>query len=220
MKVPFTTEEFFAVFAAYNGAVWPMQVLFYLLGMTALILAVKETRYSNKVISAVLAGLWLWIGLVYHWRYFTSINGAAYAFGALFILQALLFVWTGILHQKLWFRFHSNEYAIVGSLFILYALLIYPLVCILSEHGYPALPTFGLPCPTTIFTFGLLLWTDRRIPKYLLIIPVIWSVIGFSAVFQFGVWADAVLLLTGLITPVLIGYRDMREKELASFLSA
>lgn len=40
-------------------------------------------------------------------------------------------------------------------------------------HTYPAQPTFGLPCPTTIFTFGLLLWVRPPVPWSLLVIPVL-----------------------------------------------
>lgn len=217
MKMPFTPEQFFAVFAQYNLAVWPMQLLFYALALTGLVLAAKETRYSNRAVSAILACLWLWMGLVYHLGYFSSINPAAYVFGGLFILQAGFFLWAGVLTQKLWFRFHPNSYAIVGALFILYGLAIYPILGYLSGHRYPSTPTFGLPCPTTIFTLGLLLWTDRKIPKFLLVIPVMWAMIGFFATFQLNVWEDAMLLVTGLVGSVMIWYRDMREAELSPF---
>jgi drug/metabolite transporter superfamily protein YnfA len=214
MNLPFTVEQFFEVFAQYNLAVWPMQVVIYALAIAALVLALRETKYSNRITSTILAFLWLWIGLVYHLGYFSTINRAAYVFGGLFIIQSLLFLMVGTLNQKLWFRFHPNSYAIVGTLFILYGLAIYPVLGYSLGHRYPHAPTFGLPCPTTIFTFGLLLWTDKRIPKYLLIIPVLWSIISLFAALQLGVWEDVVLLITGVATPVMIYYRDMREAEL------
>lgn len=214
MKLPFTPEQFFEIFAQYNLAVWPIQVVFYALAIAALVLAFRETKYSNRIISAILTFLWLWIGLVYHIGYFSTINGAAYVFGGLFIIQAGLFLITGTLKQKLWFRFHPNSYAIIGALFILYGLVIYPVLGYSFGHRYPYTPTFGLPCPTTIFTFGLLLWTDKKIPKYLLIIPVLWSILGLSAALQLGVWEDVMLLITGVTTPIMIYYRDMREAEL------
>ncbi|GAB4421737.1 MAG: DUF6064 family protein [Anaerolineae bacterium] len=212
--MPFTPEQFFAVFAQYNLAVWPMQGVIYALAIAALILALREIKYSNRIISAILAFLWLWMGLVYHWGYFSTINGAAYVFGGFFIIQSGLFLVAGTLKQKLWFRFHPNNYAIIGALFILYGLVIYPVLGYALEHRYPYTPTFGLPCPTTIFTFGLLLWTDKKIPKYLLIIPVLWSILGLSAALQLGVWEDVMLVITGIATPMMIYYRDMREAEL------
>ena len=214
MDLPFTEEQFFEIFAQYNLAVWPMQVVIYALAIAALVLAFWETKYSNRITSAILAFLWLWIGLVYHVGYFSAINRAAYVFGGLFIIQAGLFLAAGTLNQKLWFRFHPNSYAIIGTLFVLYGLVIYPVLGYSLGHRYPYAPTFGLPCPTTIFTFGLLLWTDKRIPKYLLIIPVLWSIIGFFAALQLGVWEDVMLLIAGVATPVMIYYRDMREAEL------
>jgi hypothetical protein len=87
-------------------------------------------------------------------------------------------------------------------------LLIYPVLGYFLGHVYPHSPTFGLPCPTTIFTFGLLLWADNKVPKYLLVIPLLWSLIGFLAAFQLGVLEDVMLLITGLVATTLIWYRD------------
>ncbi|HXV44590.1 MAG TPA: DUF6064 family protein, partial [Anaerolineae bacterium] len=84
---------------------------------------------------------------------------------------------------------------------------------------YPQSPTFGLPCPTTIFTFGLLLWTDHRFPKYLLVIPVIWSLFGLSAAVQLGVLEDIMLLITGLVATTMILYRDKQADKLIASAS-
>jgi hypothetical protein len=102
----------------------------------------------------------------------------------------------------------------VGAAFILYGLLIYPLLGYILGHRYPYSPTFGLPCPTTIFTFGLLLWTAPRIPKYLLALPLVWAFIGFTAAFQLGVLEDVMLPVAGLVAVALIWYRDRAKIEL------
>ena len=72
-----------------------------------------------------------------------------------------------------------------------------------------------MPCPTTIFTFGLLLWTDRKVPKYLLVIPMIWAGIGFSAAIQWGVLEDVMLLLAGFIATAMLVYRDKTQERAA-----
>jgi hypothetical protein len=218
MNLPFTPEQFFDVFTQYNLAVWPMQVVIYGLAVIALLLTGHGMRYSSRVVAVILAFFWLWMGLVYHLVYFTSINKAAYIFGGLFIVQAILFFSVGMLSRELQFRFHPNKYAIIGSVFILYGMLIYPLLGYALGHRYPAAPTFGLPCPTTIFTFGLLLWTDKRVPKYLLVIPIIWSIIGFFAALQLGVGEDVMLLVIGVATLVMLWYRDMWEARLSRIL--
>lgn len=213
MNIPFTAEQFFDIFAQYNTAVWPMQVILNLLGLTALLFAIWKVKYADRIISAILAFLWLWIGLVYHLTFFTSINPPAYAFGALVILQGVLFFIVGTINHKISFKPHLDSYSIVGSILILYGLLIYPILGYFLGHIYPYAPTFGVPCPTTIFTFGLLLWTDRKFPKYLLIIPVIWSLIGFSAAFQWGVLEDIMLLISALVATAMLWYRDKIEKQ-------
>jgi len=210
MSLPFSVGQFLGIFEKYNLAVWPMQIVLVLMAVLALILSLKKISYSDKTISIILGFFWLWIGIVYHLAYFTAINTAAYLFGALFIIQGLIFLFAGGIQSKLSFKFQSTFYGIVGSLFIVYALIIYPILGYSFGHAYPRNPTFGLPCPTTIFTFGLLLWTDKIVLKYVLVIPLIWSIIGFGAALSLGVKEDFGLLIAGVLGFVLIFIRDRR----------
>lgn len=68
----------------------------------------------------------------------------------------------------------------------------------------PAMPTFGLPCPTTIYTLGLLLWAERPMPRWLLTVPLAWSVLGASAARQLGVWEDLGLVAAGVLAGLLV----------------
>lgn len=88
------------------------------------------------------------------------------------------------------------------------ALLIYPLVGNVSGNSYPYSPTFGVPCPTTIFTFGLLLWADKGAPRYVILIPLLWSLIGMFAAVYLGIWADAGLPVAGIAGTLLILRRN------------
>ncbi len=218
--MPFTVDEFFNVFTQYNSAIWPMQVVLNLLGLIAVFLALRPTKYGNRTIASILAFLWLWTGAVYHLTFFTTINQPAYVFGAVVILQGVLFFVTGVLYQKLSFQPQLNTYSVVGGFFILYGLLIYPLLGYFLGHVYPHSPTFGAPCPTTIFTLGLLLWTDRKFPKYLLVIPVIWSIIGFFAALNWGVLEDIMLLITGVVVASMLIYRDKFARPSSLYSSA
>src|SRR6478735_636787 len=47
----------------------------------------------------------------------------------------------------------------------------------------PAVPTFGLPCPTTIFTIGVLLFAKAPVPRSAFIVPVLWALVGSTAAF-------------------------------------
>ena len=208
MNLPFSVDQFLSVFEKYNLSVWPMQVVLVLIAILAMILSIRKINLTDKFISSALGFFWLWIGIVYHYGYFTEINKAAYLFGALYIIQGLIFLFVGAAKSKLSFKFQSGFYGLIGSLFVLYALIIYPILGYFFGHVYPQNPTFGLPCPTTIFTFGLLLWTDKIVPKYVLVIPLIWSITGFGAALSLGVKEDFGLLIAGVLGFIFIIIRD------------
>ena len=213
MKLPFTLEQFLDVFRQYNISVWPVQILLIVLALVTTFFSIVKKPYSDKIIVSVLAFLWLWMGIVYHLIYFSSINKAAIVFGSLFIIQGLLFFYFGILKDKLKFQFGLNRYGIAAMALILFALVVYPLLGYWLGHIYPSSPTFGLPCPTTIFTFGLLLFSSYRIPVIIVIIPVIWSIIGFSAAVSLGMKEDTGLLIAGFISIIMIIYKNKRRKK-------
>ena len=156
--------------------------------------------------------MWFWNGIAYHLLFFSPINKAAYGFGVLFVVQGLLFVWTGVFRKKLTFRYpQSGLFSTLGFMAIVYSMVVYPALGMLLGHTYPRAPMFGIaPCPTTIFTFGLLLWTVPKIPRYLVIIPLLWSVIGFGAALNFGIKEDIGLLISGVLAAALILYRQRK----------
>ncbi|MGB3017034.1 MAG: DUF6064 family protein [Ignavibacteria bacterium] len=213
MKTPFTVEQFFDVFNNYNEAVFPMQAVFYLLSLFVVYLIIKPKSGTEKIVSGVLALLWLWMGIVYHLVFFTAINNAAYLFGAMFVLQGILFLVTGVFQSKLSFKFRFDIYGISGIALIIFALVFYPMLGNYLGHVYPSSPTFGLPCPTTIFTFGILLMSDRKCPAVIMVIPFLWSVIGFFAAFSFGVIEDTGLLIAGLLTLTLLLVKNKKYQN-------
>ncbi len=162
------------------------------------------------IISAFLSFFWLWVGIVYHILFFTAINGAAYLFGALFIIQGLFFLVYGVIRKEIAFGWHNDIHGVTGLILILYALVIYPLLGFVFGHIYPDSPTFGLPCPTTIFTFGLLMCVTKKPSIKLFIIPLLWSLIGFGAALKFFVFEDVGLLFSGLLG---LGFLLMKEKR-------
>ena len=203
MKLPFSPPEFFSVFAAYNTAVWPLQLLLVGLAVTVVGLALRPRHWSNRFTSWVLAFLWIWMGLVYHFGFFRTINPAAGVFAAAFVLEGVLIGVVGGVRGRLDFRFQPTWLGLTGVLLIGYALVGYPLLASLMGHHFPMTPTFGLPCPTTIFTFGVLLWLLRPAPVSLLVVPLAWSLLGTSAALQLGVREDLGLVVAGVLTAVL-----------------
>ena len=54
--LPFTHEAFIDVFRVYNTAIWPAQVVAYLLGATILLLLLRPTPWAGRAISPPSSG--------------------------------------------------------------------------------------------------------------------------------------------------------------------
>jgi hypothetical protein len=189
-----------------------------LAALIILFLIIKNVRHRNEYVSILLSFLWIWCGVVYHIIFFAEINPAAYGFGALFVLQGILLLLYGVVFKKLSFVININLFSITGTILILYALIIYPVIGILSAHSYPNSPTFGLPCPTTIFTFGVLILAEKKMFLPLLVIPFLWSLLGFSAAVNFSIYEDIGLPIAGIISIVV--YFLKKRKHAAELKAA
>ena len=207
MSLPFTTEQFLNVFSLYNNSIWPAQIFLNILAFAAVLLCFRP-HPPSAVIAGILAALWVWTGSVYHMAFFSSINPAAYVFGSLALLQGAVLAYFGVIRHDIPFGFRKDISGYTGALFLAYALVAYPVLGFFLGHAYPASPTFGAPCPTTIFTFGILLWTAPHVRWYIVLLPLIWSIVGSSAAFSLGIREDIGLLVSGIAgTALLVGRR-------------
>jgi hypothetical protein len=210
MDLPFTAEQFLDVFARYNTGVWPAPVVLTGLALLALGLVFGRASSAGRWIAAILALLWAWMALAYHLAYFADINPAARVFAAVFLLGAAWFAWLGVVRQRLRFAPTRAPRGWIGAALLVYALVAYPALGHFLGHRYPALPTFGLPCPTTIFTVGLLMFARAPVPRSVFVVPVLWSLVGATAAFSLGVWQDLGLVaaaaagLAALLRPATV----------------
>ncbi len=211
VELPFTIGQFLRVFENYNRSIWPAPIFSYLLGASAVVLFAKGKKRVDFFINLILGLFWIWMGGIYHLVFFSAINIAAYAFGALFILQGLGFIilsWSG---TDFHYTFRKDLHGIIGGMFIIYAMIVYPLLGYFFGHVYPQAPVFGVaPCPTTIFTFGLLLNTKGIINDWLIMIPGLWSLIGFLAAYKLSIYEDLGLVIAGIAGVLLILNRNIK----------
>lgn len=190
--MPFTREQFLAVFAIFNAQLWPFVLVLWL--ATALIVWRRALAFPRRL-RWLLAALWL-SSTVYHAVYFTRINPAAWLFGAAFMTQAALWVAPSArvlpLQPPLW---REHRAAFLLSAFA----LAYPLVTMLTGERYPDMPVYGVPCPTCCLTAGVLLTVPRPVPVRFLIVPIAWCVVAGSAALLLGMRADLMLLVAGAL---------------------
>jgi hypothetical protein len=196
MQLPFTKEQFFDLFVSYNEALWPAAVALWMASAFVATLRLPARRPNDRWISALLVTHWAWSALAYHVAFFARINPAAWLFAALFLGQAVLFFRVGVVQRRLSFAPWADAWAPLAWGLIAYS-LVYPLINAIDHRSLQRIPTFGLPCPTTIFTAGVLMLATPRSWR-LSIVPAIWSAIGGSAAFLFGIHADVALPIAGI----------------------
>lgn len=210
MQLPFTPEQFFDVVQRYNKAVWPVQIWLTGLAVVTLALVWSRRAWAARAICAALALLWAWSGIAYHLAFFAAINPAAYGFALLFGLGAASFLAQAVRVGDLKFAAKRNATTVIGLLLVLYALVVYPVWSTVSGHAYPSLPTFGLPCPTAIYTVGILGMASGRRTWMLFVAPALWALVGTQAAFLLTVLPDLGLGVAGVVA-VALAYRSRRQ---------
>ena len=209
MALPFTAADFFAVFARYNTAVWPAQLL--LLGVALWICVAVARGAWRRATLGLLAALWVWMAVGYHLRFFAAINPAARIFAILFLAAAGLLAWAALARRELGPR-PTGPRRIAGWSLVAYALVLYPLLGLADGQRYPAFPTFGLPCPTTLFTLGVLLLLSASTPRVLFVPPLLWAAVGTSAAVGLGVVEDLGLAAGGVLAGLFLVRRGGRRR--------
>ena len=208
MPTPSALDRFLRLMETYNGAVWPLQLVAYALAFAALALAFRGSRRSGGIVVGILALFWLWVGIVVNGMFFAAISRAAAAAAVVFVLQGAALVRAALSAGGLRFRARADAYGIAGGALVLYATLGYPAIEHLLGRGFPRSLPFGLvPCPTTVFTLGVLLWSTTRVPVYVLAIPFLYSLGGVGPV-SAGIVEDVGLVAAGLVATGMILYRD------------
>ena len=213
MQPPFTREQFFDLFAAYNEALWPAVVAMWIASTVVVFLRLPARHRHDRWVSALLVGHWAWSALAYHVAFFTRINPAAWLFAALFLGQAVLFFRVGVVQRRLSFAPWGSAWAPLAWGLIAYSLA-YPAINAFDHRSLLRIPTFGVPCPTTIFTAGLLMLATPRCWS-LSVVPVIWAAIGGSATILLGVYADVALPIAGIALAIFSVRKTTPEQRRA-----
>ncbi len=206
MQLPFSHTQFLDLFGRYNATFWPALGLLWL-GSLLLTWRVIKDGTGMRAVLWVLVLQWAWSAVAYHLLYFRTINPAAVLFGGIFLLEAVLLWWRAARHQVPTVRVEAG-WRLAGLVLVGYS-FVYPAAGLLTGLHYPRMPVYGVPCPTTILTMGILLLLPRREARILGPIPLLWAAVGGSAAMTLGVRADLALPAGGI---VLLAYLVTRSR--------
>lgn len=208
MELPYTVEVYFASVAEYNRAWLPVLMLALLLSVTAFLLAVRplpgRPKASARLVGAILAAAWLWVGWAHQLQHMAGLNFMAPVYGWAWIAQGALIALTCTILGRVRFRFGGDLRGWTGLALALLGLFGYPLSVLALGHGWRSVPLVGMASdPTAIFTAGLLVTARERPPLHLFVLPVGWAGIAAASAYLLAFPLDyavaaAVLLATAL----------------------
>jgi hypothetical protein len=178
----FSPTIYWRLVERYNREVWPLQVPMFLAGALLFWLSAARHPAAQRVVPAVLAAVWLWVGWAFHWQRYATINWAAQYLAAAFAVQAALLIGVAMMFGA------GGETAATGSrarplglLLAAFGVLLYPLAGALAGRPWQQAEVFGLmPEPTALATLGLLLATRQSRRRWLLIIPALSLAAGWT----------------------------------------
>lgn len=202
-------DVLYAVIGHYNEAVFPAQVVAFVLALAALAYALWPRPAGGRVVAVVLAAGWLWSGSAFLGDHYAAINWAGAYYEVAFAVQAALLLGYGAILNKLRFGFDGGAAAWVGLSFVVFALVLHPLIELAIGRTWMQLQLVGVsPDPTSLLTLGLFLMTTHRVPWALLVIPVLWLLISGSWAWLLGAPERMVLPLACLAATATVMWRN------------
>lgn len=179
----FSPRTYWRLIELHNLDVWPAHLAALVLGLALLWLAATRRAGAGRLLAALLAPTWLWVGWAFHWQHYATINWAAPYFAVAFALQAALLLGLGTLPRD----GHAPPAGVVvrnlGWLLAVSGVLLYPLAGLLAGRPWTQLEIFGItPEPTALASLGLL-WAGAQPPSrprrcVLAIIPALSLLMG------------------------------------------
>lgn len=191
LSLPYSIEIFFASMAEYNRLWFPEAGLLVLAMVVVFALAARplprRPETSARLVGAVLAASWVWVGAAHQMQHMATLNFLAPIYGYAWIIQGALIALSCTILGRVRFRFGGDARGWVGLVLALFGLIGYPLAVLSLGYDWHAVPLAGLaPEPTAIFTAGVLAAARGRNvahpPVHLFVLPLGWAgVTGVSA---------------------------------------
>jgi Family of unknown function (DUF6064) len=171
----FSPRTYYRMIERHNEAVWPAQLLTMTLGIGILAALRKPSTTQGRIISGILALLWMYVAWAFLLHRYATINWAIKYVVPFFLLEALLLVWWGVIGAKLSFGIKSEASGRLGTALFVVSLLLYPALAAMFGRPWRQAEVFGIaPDPTVTATVGLLLLTNSRFRWGLLPVPILW----------------------------------------------
>jgi hypothetical protein len=177
----FSPRVYWRLVDSYNRDIYPAQIVAVGAGLVLLWMTVVARPGSGRIVAAMLALAWGWVGWAFHWQRYATINWAATYLAVAFWFEAGLLIILAVFHAGDRVRVPRARARSIGLTMAVGGLLAYPLASLASGHSWGQAEVFGvMPEPTALATLGLLLAGTQPHAKWLSIVPVLSFAVGMA----------------------------------------
>ena len=204
----FAPETYQRLFVRYNQAVWPAQIVAVAGGLAVLWLVLRraESRAAIRLVHALPAIGWLWIGTDFLYQRYAVINWAATWPAIAFMGEGVLLLAVAAIAPRPASQTPAAA-RIIGVGLMVAALVVVPLAGPAAGRPWGAIETVGVtPDPTALFTLGLIAANAGAWRLPLLPIPVLWCLFSGATALAMDTadaWLPPVLAVAGLVAALL-----------------
>jgi hypothetical protein len=190
----FSPRVYYRLIELHNQALWPLQIVALALGLLVLVLLAKRPSVARRIVPAVLAAAWLWVGWSFFWRSYATINWASPYMAPAAALQAGLLIWLATLRGSIDFTRASGGMRLAALALFGGSVLLYPLAAIGVEgRSWRSAELFGIaPDPTALATLAAAALAAGRARWAISIVPALWCAVSGATLWAIG--ADAAWL--------------------------
>lgn len=174
----FSPQVYYRQIELHNQALWPAQIIAIALGVVLFVLVLRPSPARSRVIAAIIGLLWVWIGWLFVWQRYTTINWAATYAVPLFMLQGALLFAAAATQNDLDLEKERGILRGFALALLAFALIFYPLLAPMLGRSWQATEIFGIaPDPTALATLAVVILSRLRIRWLLMIVPAFWCLI-------------------------------------------
>jgi hypothetical protein len=184
----FSPRVYYRLFELHNQALWPLQIAALALGLLVLVLLAGRPSVARRIVPAVLAAAWLWIGWSFFWRSYATINWASPYVAPVFVLQAALLMWLARPRGSIDLTGAIGGMRIAALALLGCSVLLYPLAAIGMEgRSWRSAELFGIaPDPTALATLAAAALARGRARWEVSIVPALWCAFSGATLWAIG----------------------------------
>jgi hypothetical protein len=173
----FSSRVYWRMFELHNAALWPLHVVTLAAGLAVILLIARRPGSSTRWAALILALPWIFVGWLFLWNRYSTINWAAAYIAPAFFVEGVLLLIASLYDALAFGKRRPADW--IGYLILGFALLGQPLLAPLQGRGWASSEIFGIvPDPTVMATLGVLLLARGWIVPWLLPIPLFWCLLS------------------------------------------